>query len=270
MNKDLRNRSSLGAMFVNRTGTGEPRRHDNYNRTYRRGRQARDLREAVTISGFAATHADAGADGTRVRYSSAFEFQNARRTRRRSSYAEVGENFNPEVGFLERPDGYRQVSTALRRHIRTPALAKLGLREFEPHASYESYWGFDGLQETATLHIDGRWDFENGYTLDVDGAERAVRRAARAVRGLPGRRRAGRQLSQPVFPWPVPTPIGASGSRPALSVNIGGFLSGNQVSLAPTLNIRQGGRLTSSLRWTRNDIDSAAGRVRDEPGEPRG
>ena len=44
-----------------------------------------------------------------------------------------------------------------------------------------------------------------------------------------------------------------------MSWNIGGFLSGNQVSLSPTLNIRQGGRLTSSLRWTRNDIDLPQG-----------
>ena len=45
----------------------------------------------------------------------------------------------------------------------------------------------------------------------------------------------------------------------SLSANIGGFLSGSQMSLSPTLNIRQGGRLTSSLRWTRNDIDLPQG-----------
>jgi hypothetical protein len=44
-----------------------------------------------------------------------------------------------------------------------------------------------------------------------------------------------------------------------LNANIGGFLSGRQVSIAPTLTIRQEGRLTSSLRWTRNDIDLPQG-----------
>ena len=34
----------------------------------------------------------------------------------------------------------------------------------------------------------------------------------------------------------------------------GGFLSGHQNGLAPTLTIRRGGQLTSSVRWTRNDI----------------
>ena len=45
----------------------------------------------------------------------------------------------------------------------------------------------------------------------------------------------------------------------SIVTNIGGFLSGNQVSLSPTLTIRRGGRLTSSLRWTRNDIDLPQG-----------
>ena len=85
----------------------------------------------------------------------------------------------------------------------------------EPHASYESYWGFDGLQETATLHIDSRWDFENGYQLDVRGVERSVRRSARALRGLSGRRRARRRLSRARTSSGRPTPIDASGSRPA-------------------------------------------------------
>jgi hypothetical protein len=44
-----------------------------------------------------------------------------------------------------------------------------------------------------------------------------------------------------------------------MNSNIGGFLSGSQVSMAPTINIRHGGRLTSSLRWTRNDIDLPQG-----------
>jgi hypothetical protein len=44
-----------------------------------------------------------------------------------------------------------------------------------------------------------------------------------------------------------------------MNSNIGGFLSGSQVSVAPTINIRRGGRLTSSLRLTRNDIDLPQG-----------
>ena len=37
--------------------------------------------------------------------------------------------------------------------------------EWRPHFSYESFWGFDGFQDTATLHLDNAWDFENGYSV---------------------------------------------------------------------------------------------------------
>ena len=92
------------------------------------------------------------------------------------------------------------------------ALAKLGLRELEPHVSYESYWGFDGFQETATLHIDSRLGLRERLPAHVNRVERSVRGPAAAVRGLPGRHRAGRQLSQPVLPHATATPIAASGS----------------------------------------------------------
>jgi hypothetical protein len=45
----------------------------------------------------------------------------------------------------------------------------------------------------------------------------------------------------------------------SMSANIGGFLSGSQVSLSPQVNIREEGRLTSSIRLTRNDIDLPEG-----------
>jgi Domain of unknown function (DUF5916)/Carbohydrate family 9 binding domain-like len=256
INKDLRNRSSLGAMFVNRTGTGSSAGDNNYNRTY--GVDGKlGIHEAVTVSGFAARTQTPGLDGRDHAYSSAFEYR-TRTYETTLSYAEVGEDFNPEVGFLERTDGYRQVSTAFRRHLRTPWLAKLGLREFEPHASYESYWGFDGLQETATLHIDGRWDFENGYQLTSAALNVQYEGLREPFEVYPG-------VVVPAGDYESPYFFGQANTdrrkwvSAAMSWNLGGFLSGNQVSLSPTLNIRQGGRLTSSIRWTRNDIDLPQG-----------
>jgi hypothetical protein len=256
VNKDLRNRSSLGAMFVNRAGTGTSAGDNNYNRTY--GLDGKlGLREAVTISGFAARTQTPALSGKDYAYSSAFEFR-TRTYETTLSYAEVGDHFNPEVGFLERTDGYRQVSTTVRRHIRTPGLAKIGVREFEPHASYESYWGFDGLQETATLHIDSRWDLENGYSLTSAALNVQYEGLREPFEVYPG-------IVVPAGSYRSPYFFGNSNTdrRKWISANmgwnIGGFLSGRQVSLSPTLNIRQGGRLTSSLRWARSDIDLPQG-----------
>jgi hypothetical protein len=256
VNKDLRNRSSLGAMFVNREGTGSLAGDNNYNRTYSVDGKL-GLEQAVTISAFAARTQTPGLSGKDYAYSSAFEFR-TRTYETTLSYAEVGDNFNPEVGFLERPDGYRQASTTLRRHIRTPGLAKLGIREFEPHASYESYWGFDGLQETATLHIDGRWDFESGHQITSTALNIQYEGLRKPFEVYPGVVVPAGSYRSPYF-----LTMGSTDRRRWISLqmnaNIGGFLSGSQVSVAPTVNIRHGGRLTSSLRWTRNDIDLPQG-----------
>jgi hypothetical protein len=256
VNKDLRNRSSLGAMFVNRTATGSIAGDGNYNRTF--GVDGKlGIHEAITVSGFAARTQTPGLTGRDHAFSTAFDFRN-RQYETTVSYAEVGDDFNPEVGFLERPDGYRQTSLVFRRRIRTPALAKLGLREFEPHASYESYWGFDGFQETATLHIDGRWDFENGNSLTSAALNVQYEGLREPFEVYPGVVVPEGQYRSPFFLMQGNTDRRKWLSA-GLSMNIGGFLSGNQVSLGPSLTIRRGGRLTSTLRWTRNDIDRPQG-----------
>ena len=257
VSKDLRNRSGFGVIAVSRVGTGSLAGDDNWNRTY--GVDGKwGIHESVTLSAFAARTQTPGSTGREHAMSSAFEY---RTTKYEStvSYAQVGEDFNPEVGFLERTDGYRQGNLTVRRHIRTPALAKLGLRELEPHASYESYWGFDGLQETATLHVDNRWDFENGYSLTSTALNVQDEGLRKPFEVYPGVIVPEGHYRSPYFLMNSSTDRRKwiSGS---FNVNIGGFLSGSQVSIAPSLNIRQEGRLTSSLRLTRNDIDLPQGK----------
>jgi hypothetical protein len=257
VNKDLRNRSSLGAMFVNKAATGGTVTNtEQWNRTF--GVDGKlGIGETITFSGFAARTGTPGLDGRDHAFSSAFDF----RTRKYESslgYVEVGEDFNPEVGFLERTDGYRQANGSLRRHVRTEWLSKRGIREWEPHASYESYWGFDGLQETATLHIDSRLDFENGYGITSTALNVQYEGLRRPFEVYPGVIVPAGEYRSPYFLTNANTDrrkwLSAS-----ISCNIGGFLSGSQVSCAPAVNIRQGGRFTSSLRWTRNDIDLPQG-----------
>jgi hypothetical protein len=256
VSKDLSNRSSFGAIAVNRSATGDKAGPDNWNRTF--GVDGRlGIGEAITFSGFAARTQTPGVEGRQHAYSSAFDFR-TRKYETQLSYAEVGDDFDPQVGFLERTDGYRQIQTALRRHIRTPGLAKVGIREWEPHASYESYWGFDGLQETATLHIDSRLDFENGYSLTSTALNVQDEGLRKPFEVYPGVVVPAGHYRSPYF-----LTMGNTDRRKWLSFSggatIGGFLSGTQVSLTPQVNIRQEGRLTSSLRWARNDINLPQG-----------
>ena len=160
ISKDLPNRSSVGAIFVNRSSTGSGPRSDSWNRTW--GTDAKwGPTESLTFSGFAAKTETPGLSDHDYAYNGGAEFRN-RVTRTYFDYTEVGEDFNPEVGFLERTEAYRQISTGFYKNLRRQWLSDLKLREWRPHTTYESYWGFDRFQETALLHIDSAFDFESG------------------------------------------------------------------------------------------------------------
>ncbi len=120
VSKDLNNRSNFGAIAVNRQATGDNAGSNNWNRTF--GADGRyGIGEAVTLSGFAARTQTPGADQGQYAYNGAFDFRN-RKYEAQANYAEVADDFDPQVGFLERTDGYRSVGGAFRRHVRTPTL----------------------------------------------------------------------------------------------------------------------------------------------------
>jgi hypothetical protein len=256
VNHQLRNRSSVGFMFVNRTATGSGAVSDNWNRTF--GVDAKyGIGEAITFSGFAARTQTPGLTGRDHALSTAFEFRN-RKYEGNVSYAEVGDDFNPEVGFRERTDGYRQMGASFRRHVRTRKLASLGIREWEPHATFESYWGFDGFQETATAHVDSRLDFENGYSLTSTALNVQYEGLRKPFEVYPGVIVPAGSYRSPFFMLNSSTDRRRMVSA-SLNCNMGGFLSGSQVSCAPNVTFRRGGRMTSSVRWTRNSIDLPQG-----------
>jgi hypothetical protein len=255
VSKDLANRSSVGGIFVNRSATGSGPGSDHWNRTW--GADAKwGVGDAITFSGFAARTETPGFTGRQHAYDVGIEY-NTRPRRTFFEYTEVGESFNPEVGFLERPDGFRQVWMGYYENVRTPWLARHGLREWRPHTSYQSFWGFDGLQETATWHIDNAWDFENGNSISpaLNIQYEGLREPFEIYPGVvvpPGR-----------YTSPFAFGIVNTDRRKPISggfqYSIGGFLSGSQVSFSPSLNLRQSGRVTSSVRWTHNGIDLPQG-----------
>lgn len=256
VSRDYANRTSIGAIFVNRIATGEAAGDDNWNRTW--GVDGRlGIGDGLTFSAFGARTETPGATEGEHAYSGAFEYR-TQVFETSLGYTEVADDFNPEVGFLEREDGYRQVNSTLRRRVRTAGLAAVGIREWEPHASYEAYWGFDGFLETATLHLDSRLDFENNYSISSTALNVQFEGLREPFEVYPGVVVPAGSYTSPFFL------VNAATDRRqwlsgGMSANIGGFLSGSQVSIAPSITIREGARLTASLRWTRNDIDLPEG-----------
>jgi len=248
VSRDLPNRSAIGGLFVNRAGTGSLSPDDNTNQTY-----ALDgkwgIGQATMLSSFAARTQTPGLNGR----DHAFNVRsrtNVPRFDLEMGYQEVGDVFNPEVGFLSR-DGYRKVDFRLQTRFRPNDFLKL--QELRPHVNSRAFFGFDGFQETGYAHIDNHWQFKDstevhtGMNLTLEG----VRTPFEIYPGIfvpPGTY--DHQEAQLVFMSNQGLPVSAR-----MMTTIGGFFGGDRVALSPTLNMRLGETFTTELSYQRNDVD---------------
>ena len=79
-----------------------------------------------------------------------------------AGYTEVGEEFNPEVGFLSR-SGFKKPEFLIWKQWRPKNSGKF--LEVRPHISYRGYWNFQNIQETGFLHVDNHWVWESGFEI---------------------------------------------------------------------------------------------------------
>jgi hypothetical protein len=80
----------------------------------------------------------------------------------RGGYTEVGEGFNPEVGFLLR-ESFRKPEFLIFKQWRPKNTGKL--LEVRPHVSYRGYWDFNNNLVTSFLHVDNHWVWESGFEI---------------------------------------------------------------------------------------------------------
>lgn len=78
------------------------------------------------------------------------------------AYTEVGEGFNPEVGYLFR-SGFRKPEALIFQQVRMNG--KYGLLEIRPHVSYRGYWNYSDFLETSFLHVDNHWVWISGLEI---------------------------------------------------------------------------------------------------------
>lgn len=244
VNQELRNRSSIGALFVDRSGDGS----DDYNRTYAiDGRWG--IGENVDIEGWAAQTDTPGFSGSNDAFSVTANYSSAEWTNF-VSYTQVGASFNPEVGFLRRSN-YRKYSGLIFRRVRPDDL--WGLHEMRPHVSYTGYWDFDGFQESGKLHIDNHWEWQSGLEIHTgaNATHEGVKQAFEIVDGVtiePGTYK--HEELQLVFFTNQAAPLSFG-----VSLIAGGFFGGDKVFVEPSLNYRIGETFSTELSWVHNDID---------------
>ena len=250
LKQELPSRSAIGFMFVNRDGDGShlvaPGMDDN--QTYAiDGRWG--IGENLSLSAWAAKTSTPGLNGRDEAYTAKAIYDSAMWASR-LEYGQVGEDFNPEVGFLSRSD-FRRVTAFLMRRIRPDDM--WGLLEVRPHVSYRGYWDFDGFQETGWLHNDIHWEFRNGYEIHtgVNLTHEGVKDAFDIVDGVtiqPGTYEHAEVTI--VFHTNQAAPLSFE-----LQTVIGGRFGGDRVSLAPTLRYRIGETFSSELSYNYNDLD---------------
>lgn len=146
--RELSSRSRVGAMVVQRMNTSDGA---DVNRTFAvDGRIG--LGQQWTSDLWAAKTTTPGRTGDDIAGSARLGFQ-TNVWNHSARVAQVGDDFNPEAGFMSRPGGYRAYEINTMRLVRKPEWT--WFRQWNPHVSYRSYYGLqDGFYQTGYVHLD--------------------------------------------------------------------------------------------------------------------
>ena len=250
VNQELPNRSAVGVLYVDRDGDGSLLGNgaDDQNQTY-----ALDGRWGIgsnaLIQAWVAETDTPGLTGRDDAFAIRGDYDDADWTYG-LGYTEVGESFNPEVGFLGRSD-YRKFEGRIFRRVRPSNLGNLF--EIRPHAVYRGYWDFEGFQETGYLHLDTHWEFQTGreFHTGINFTTEGLKEPFDIVLGVtiaPGTY--DHEEVQLVYMGDASAPLHVE-----LRSTIGGRFGGDRVTLEPTIRYRIGEKFSSELAYNYNDFD---------------
>jgi len=155
--REFGRRSSVGVIAINKSPTGVRADLFHSNQTY--GIDANiGVGDRLTLFNYAAKTQTPGLNGRDHAASSSFLYDSDL-LRLEGGYTEVGEDFNPEVGFVQRA-GYRRPNYGIFVSPR-PKNSRF-IRRFWPHHHWLGYYRFDGRPESGFRHSDFRVDFQDG------------------------------------------------------------------------------------------------------------
>lgn len=244
LNQEFDNRSSLGLLVVDKAAELKADDNQTYAVDGRLG-----IGDEWTLSGYVAKTDTPGLSGddAAVRIRADYNVESLDVF---LSYSEVGDNFNPEVGFLRRKN-YESVSSMIwhRRRMND----RWGLFELRPHVFFKGYQDDEGFYESGFLHVDNHWEWTNGFELHtgINFTREGVKEPF--------------EINEGTF-----VPIGEydhkesqivvmTNPRKALSASvtsrIGGFYGGHRNSTELKASYRLAEAFTSDLSWSNNDID---------------
>jgi hypothetical protein len=251
-------RSSYGAIFVGRYATGaDTSTFSKWNRAY--GLDANwQIGASQRVSTFIARTDSPGTLGSDYSGRAFYNFTN-NVWQISGGYSQVGERFNPEVGFLPRR-GFRRPE--FRAFFQPQPKNIPWIRRISPHYSYNAFWGFDGQLQSSMMHMHafeiqpsqgGRF----GWFLDRNQDNPVLpfvvyNRDGRRVTIAPGEY----TWYQNAFEYHHNPSARVTGT---VRARVGRFYDGDFNSLEFTSDYRLSTRATASIGWTRQDVDLPGG-----------
>jgi hypothetical protein len=256
-------RSSYGFIFVNRQGTGDFAPDEDYNRSYGVDANIQVTTNQRVTAFLARTDTpDWRTTGPRGSDYSGRAFYNFTNNLWQISggYSQVGENFNPEVGFLPRR-GYRRPE--FRAFFQPQPKRWPWIRRIAPHVSYNSFYDINTKDlQTESWHIHpfeiqprqgGRFGWFFDYNKDNPLTPFTVyNRDGRRVTIPIGEYSWGQHAFE-YFHNPSARVTGTIRTR------VGNYYDGDFNSLELTSDYRITPKATASLGWTRQWIDLPQG-----------
>ncbi|MEE2778582.1 MAG: DUF5916 domain-containing protein [Acidobacteriota bacterium] len=252
VNRELKNRSNVGVLFVNREGSGSFSTPNDENQTF--GIDGKiGIGDYHDIKGWYSQTDTPGIE----RDDHAYEVGWRMGTPLWSAdvgYLEVGDGFNPEVGFLSRKN-FKKPSGRIQRRIRPKDF--WGLLEVRPHVSYSGHWNLNGFQESEFIHIDNAWEWRNGI-----GASTGVNLTYEGVKEP-------FEISPDIFVQPGEYDheeafafVSTDQGKPVsvfVRGSVGGFFGGERTSISNTVQLRRSEVLTSQISWQYDNVNLPVG-----------
>jgi hypothetical protein len=244
--RELATRSRIGVIGVQRIATDDTR---NFNTVA--GVDGRiGMGEAWTVDWWGATSASTGPDTSHVAYSARLGYE-TKRWSNVARYIEVGSDFDPQVGFLNRTGGYRYYEAGLMFKHRFPGVP--WLKEWLPHANYRGYYRLNGFWQEGRLHLDlTEFDLANGGRF---GPELNVEHQGLEVpfEISPG-------ITIPPGSYDFASAAFDLASNPSatfyltLRADVGGFYSGTRAGGILSVGARSGSFFNTSVTTEYNDV----------------
>lgn len=243
-------RSSLGGILISRSALGI---EDDYNRVYAvDGKWG--LGNKGTVTGFVAKSSTPELEGKdhAFKFLANYDWNGWNLS---AGYTEVAENFNPEVGFLQR-SAFRKPEFLLFKAYRFKGDG--AMMEIRPHASYRGFWNFNDQLITGFLHVDNHWVFRSGFEVHT------------------GINFTSERVLEPFSISDVTVPVGLFDNEelqlviitnPNNALNfstrtfIGGYFDGKRITNSGIANYRVGDKFNTSFTFSHSDIALANGDI---------